>query len=211
MGASNKILTKFSEQEKCCIKTCFSCQRAEHPWALFRRKTVPSRPQSTVLPETCEAPIAPQGGPVQPRNPPCLQEPKPFLCARSPPLQPKGGAFPLTPSAARVCGAELVSPSSSSSTAPFPLPSEFQVNGSPKEEAAIPHLLASVRLPLSPSSGGRGRTPGRAGQSTQEPVRGATGETCGHGATYLPQPGLALVRMLGGRAAWVGGKEEEES
>lgn len=84
------------------------------------------------------------------------------------------------------------------------------MNRSPKE-AATPHLLASVRLPLSPSSGGRGGTPGRAGQRTEEPVRGAAGKTCGREAAYLPQPGLALVRMLGGRAAWVGGKEEEES
>lgn len=83
------------------------------------------------------------------------------------------------------------------------------MNGSLKEEAATPHLLASVHLPLSPSSGGRRGTPGRAGQSTQEPVRSAAGETCGRGAAHLPQPGLASVRMLGGRAAWVGGEEEE--
>lgn len=78
------------------------------------------------------------------------------------------------------------------------------MNGSLWEEAATPHLLASVHLPLSSSLGGDGRTWGRAGQSAKEPVRSTAGGVRPGGAADRPQPGLALVRMLGGRAPGVG-------
>lgn len=68
-----------------------------------------------------------------------------------------------------------------------------------------PHLLASVHLPLSPSSGGGGGTPGRASQSAKEPVWIAAGETRRQPTAGLQEPGLALVRMPEGRAAGVRG------
>ena len=82
------------------------------------------------------------------------------------PLGPKRRAVPLRPDASRVCGEGPVLPASFC-TAPFPLPSEFQVNGSRRVEAAIPLLLPSVHLPLSASSGGGGGTPRRAGRNAE--------------------------------------------
>lgn len=95
--------------------------------------------------------------------------------------------------------------------APFPLPSEFQVNGSAREEAATPHSRARVHrpppppflLPLDEAAGLPGelaRTPrSRAGCNRWGwPARG-------------PAPGLALVRMPGALAAGVGRKRGRRS
>lgn len=73
-------------------------------------------------------------------------EPALLLCA--PPLRPEHRAVPLT---ARWQGVGSRAASSR------PLPSEFQVNGSPREEANTPHLHSRAHLSLPASSGGGGK------------------------------------------------------
>lgn len=123
---------------------------------------------------------------------------------RSSTLGPQSCAVPLTGIAARVCGEGLVPPASSS-TAPFPLPSEFQVNGSLREETATTRFLAGVHLPLSPSPAGGGGTAGRASQSTRGPALCATGELVLRGP-QTSSTSRALLRMPGGRTAGVWGR-----
>lgn len=86
-------------------------------------------------------------------------------------------------------------PPASFSTSPFPLPSEFQVNGSRREEAATLHLhLRRTR-----------RTAGRAGQSVEEPVPGTAGGVARAGPSTSRSPAWHWCACSGaGRPGWGG-------
>ena len=188
------------------MRSCLFCQSAEHPWTLFR----PHLPNTLQFyPKLTGLPALPRWSrtPPQPLN---VLDPTPSSPSVLCPLcfRPKGRTVPLTPGAARVCEGPVTP--ASFSTAPFPLPSEFQVDGSRWEEATTPLLLARVHHPLSPSSGWGGGTPGRARQSAAEPARGAAGGSRGGGGGGVTGTRAWLwcaCPWAGRRGGW--GEEEE--
>ena len=187
-----------------CVRSCLSRRSAEHPRTLQEEQSlqISLAKHSAVVPEE----LRELSRVVRDHSPPAgspSPSPPPPLCSPSPPTRTETPRCSFKAGRRRVCGEGPVLPASFC-TAPFPLPSEFQVNGSRRVEAAIPLLLRSVHLPLSASSGGGDGTPARAGRNAKEPARGAAGGARGRPAG-LSAPGPGLVRMPGGQAGRVGG------
>lgn len=136
------------------------------------------------------------------------QSPSPSSALGPLSLPLKRGAFPLTPRSARRCGARPVLPASFS-TSSFPLPSEFQVNGSPRVEAATPHLLTRVHLsfllPEAETEGLPGERPERGRARAARSRWGSPGQGRGSPAAL---PGVVAHARGPGRRG--GGRMEEE-
>lgn len=171
-------------------ETWFSCPSAEPPRPLPLQEENSPRQTSPQVPlQTRGAPSAPPGGSRPPPSPPGARA---LSLAGSPHLRPKHGAFPLTPHAARVCGAGRPS----RLLLHLSLPPPIRVSGEWVTEGGGCHTTPPPPAETADSGESWPERPGaRAGYSRW----GRPG-----GAADLPQPGLALVRMLGGWAAGVG-------